>query len=252
MRQLLLIFLFGVLFFSCSSSIDTVNMSSQERLDYAISLYNDEDYELSVTEFQAIILQYPGNAVIDDAQYYLAMSRFKRGELILAAFEFSKLIKNMPVSEFVPQAQFMLAESYYELSPDYSLDQRYTKKAIEEYQAFLDFFPANPSVPEAEKKIHELNEKLAQKEFNNALIYEKLEFYIAALKYYDTVLEVYHDTKFAPMASYNKINLLIARNRSRDALDEITKFLQRYPSDQRVKEIEGLKNSLENLLSASK
>ena len=87
------------------------------------------------------------------------MSRFKRGELILAAFEFSKLIKNMPVSEFVPQAQFMLAESYYELSPNYTLDQKYTKKAIEEYQAFLDFFPANPSVPEAEKKIRELYAK---------------------------------------------------------------------------------------------
>jgi outer membrane protein assembly factor BamD len=252
MKQILLIFLLGLFFFGCSSSIDTVNLGSQERLDYAISLYNDEDYELAVNEFQAIILQYPGNAVVDDAQFYLASSRFKRGELILAAFEFSKLIKNMPVSEFVPQAQLMLAESYYELSPNYTLDQKYTKKAIEEYQAFLDFFPANPSVPEAEKKIHELNEKLAQKEYNNALIYEKLEYYTAALKYYDTVLEVYHDTRFAPMASYNKISLLMARDRKRDALDEISKFLLRYPNDERNKEIESLKTSLENLLSASK
>jgi len=252
MKQILLIFLLGLFFFGCSSSIDTVNLGSQERLDYAISLYNDEDYELAVNEFQAIILQYPGNAVVDDAQFYLASSRFKRGELILAAFEFSKMIKNMPVSEFVPQAQLMLAESYYELSPNYTLDQKYTKKAIEEYQAFLDFFPANPSVPEAEKKIHELNEKLAQKEYNNALIYEKLEYYTAALKYYDTVLEVYHDTRFAPMASYNKISLLMARDRKRDALDEISKFLQRYPNDERNKEIESLKTSLENLLSAAK
>ena len=252
MKQVLFIYLFALFFIGCSSSVDTVNLGSQERLDYAISLYNDEDYEIAVTEFQAIILQYPGNAVVDDAQFYLASSRFKRGEMILAAFEFSKLIKNMPVSEFVPQAQLMLAESYYELSPDYSLDQKYTKKAIEEYQAFLDFFPANPGVPEAEKKIHELNEKLAQKEYSNALIYEKLEYYTAALKYYDTVLEVYHDTRFAPMASYNKINLLVARDRKRDALDEISKFLQRYPNDQRNKDMESLKTSLENLLSASK
>jgi len=252
MKRILLIILLGLFFFGCSSSIDTVNLGSQERLDYAISLYNDEDYELAVNEFQAIILQYPGNAVVDDAQFYLASSRFKRGELILAAFEFSKMIKNMPVSEFVPQAQLMLAESYYELSPNYTLDQKYTKKAIEEYQAFLDFFPANSSVPEAEKKIHELNEKLAQKEYNNALIYEKLEYYTAALKYYDTVLEVYHDTRFAPMASYNKISLLMARDRKRDALDEISKFLQRYPNDERNKEIESLKTSLENLLSAAK
>ncbi len=252
MKKILALYVLLLLFFGCSAAIDTTNMGSQERLDYAIRLYNDEDYELAITELQAIILQFPGNAVIDDAQYYLAMSRFKRNELILAAFEFSKLIKNMPVSEFVPQAQFMLAESYYELSPNFTLDQKYTKKAIEEYQAFLDFFPANPNVPEAEKKINELNTKLAEKEYNSALIYEKLEYYIAAMKYYDNVVEVYHDTRYAPMALYNKINILIARDKNVDAVNEISKFLQRYPNDQRAQEMENLKASLENQLSASK
>lgn len=249
----LLVLCFPILFlFGCSSSIDTTNLGAQERLDYTIRLYNEEDYELAIPELQAIILQFPGNAVVDDAQYYLAMCRFQRGELVLAAFEFSKLIKNMTASEFVPQAQFMLAESYYELSPNFSLDQKYTKKAIEEYQAFLDFFPANPDVAEAEKKIKELNTKLAEKEYNAAMIYEKLEFYIAASKYYDNVVEVYHDTPFAPMALYNKINILRSRDKNVDALNEVSKFLQRYPNDERSKEMESLKSSLEKSLSASK
>ncbi len=252
MKKLLVLYFPLLLLFGCSSAIDTTNLGSQQRLDYAVRLYNEEDYELAIAELQAIILQFPGNAVVDDAQYYLAMCRFQRGELVLAAFEFSKLIKNMSASEFVPQAQFMLAESYYELSPNFSLDQKYTKKAIEEYQAFLDFFPANPNVAEAEKKIRELNTKLAQKEFNAAMIYEKLEFYIAASKYYDNVVEVYHDTPYAPMALYNKINILKAREKNVDALNEASKFLQRYPNDERAKEIESLKSSLEKLLSASK
>ena len=54
------------------------------------------------------------------------------------------------------------------------------------------------------------------------------------------------------MALYNKINLLRSRDRDREALDEIAKFLQRYPNDNRAKEMESLKTSLENLLSASK
>jgi outer membrane protein assembly factor BamD len=249
----LLILCFPILFLlGCSSSIDTTNLGAQERLDYAIRLFNEEDFELAIPEFQAIILQFPGNAVVDDAQYYLAMCRFQRGELVLAAFEFSKLIKNMTASEFVPQAQFMLAESYYQLSPNFSLDQKYTKKAIEEYQAFLDFFPANPNVAEAEKKIKELNTKLAQKEYNAAVIYEKLEFFTAASKYYDNVVEVYHDTPFAPMALYNKINILRSRDKNVDALNEVSKFLQRYPNNERSKEMESLKSSLEKALSASK
>jgi len=84
------------------------------------------------------------------------------------------------------------------------------------------------------------------------LIYEKLEYFTAAMKYYDSVVEVYHDTQFAPMALYNKINILKARDKNADALNEIAKFLQRYPNDQRAKEIEKLKTSLESQLSSSK
>lgn len=241
----------SVIFWGCSGAIDTTNMTPEEKLKYAIDLYNDEDYEEAVNELQAIILQYPGNAVVDDAQYYLGMTRYQRGEYILAGYEFSKLIKNMTASEYIPIAQFMLAECYYLLSPNFNLDQRYTKKAIEEYQAFIDFFPTNEKVQEAELKITELNEKLAQKEFSDALIYEKLEYYSASLLYYTNIIEVYHDTRYAPMAMYNKIVLLIDRDRNAEALTEIDKFLSRFSNDSRVEDVRNLKVSIEGKLSAS-
>jgi outer membrane protein assembly factor BamD len=251
MKKLLLL-LIPFIIAGCSSSFDTTNLSPAERLTYAQELYNDEDYLEAITEFQNIVLQYPGNAVVDDAQYYLGMTRYKRGEYILSAFEFSKLIKTMPASELVPEAQYMLAQSYYELSPVYSLDQTYTRKAIEEFQAFIDFFPANDRVAEAEKKINDLNTKLAEKEFSNAVIYHKMEYYNAALIYYNNVSELYHDTRFAPTALYNRIKLLIQRNRTRDAVTDIDKFLQRYPDSNNVRELQALKGTLESKLSASK
>jgi outer membrane protein assembly factor BamD len=235
----------------CSSSIETANLTAPERLAYAIRLFDDEDYEDAANEFQAIILQYPGNDIVDDAQYYLAETRYKRGEYIIAAYEYSNLIKNMPASEFIAKAQFMLAECYYEVSPSFALDQRYTKKAIEEYQAFIDFFPTNEKVQEAEKKIAELNDKLAHKEFEIANIYKKMEYYTAAIRYYDNVLDIYHDSQYAATAMYNKILLLIDRNRNSEALAEISKFLQKYPENSNTQEIQELKSSLEYKLSAA-
>jgi len=226
-------------------------MTPDERINYAKSLYNDEDYLDALNEFQSLILQYPGNSIIDDAQYYLAMTRFKRGEYIMAAYEFSKLVKNMPASTYLADAQFMLAECYYELSPNYTLDQKYTKKAIEEFQAFIDFFPTNPKVTEAEKKISEMNDKLARKEYNSAGIYEKMDDYSASLIYYTDVIDTYHDTKYAPMAMYDKIKILLDRKRNDEALSEISKFLDKYPNDSNADEIRKLKTSLENKLSAS-
>lgn len=225
-------------------------MTPQQRFDYAMELYNEEDYEEAVNEFQALLLQYPGDVISDDAQFYLAMTRFKRGEYILAAYEFSKLIKNIPASEYVTDSQYFLAESYYELSPDYNLDQRYTRKAIEEYQAFIDFFPLDDRVKDAEAKINELNNKLARKEFQTAVIYEKMGYYTAALIYYESVLETYHDTPFAADALYSKIKLLIEREREQEAIAEINKFLKRYPEDSRYNEVEKLKDQIESQLSA--
>lgn len=246
MRKLFLAFIALLLIiWGCGASRDLSDLSPDERLQYALKLYNDEDYQDAATEFEAILLQYPGSIYVDDAQYYLGMCRFQRGEYILAAFEFSKLIRNMPASEFVADAQFMLAESYYQLSPNYTLDQKYTKKAIEEFQAFIDFFPLNEKVAESERKIAELNDKLARKEFTIAVIYEKMDYYTASLKYYDSVLEVYHDTQYAPQAMYRKIKLLMNREREDEALKEMRKFVALYPEDKNFKEIESLKNSLE-------
>ncbi len=115
----------------------------------------------------------------------------------------------------------MLADCYYELSPDYPLDQQYTKKSIEEFQVFIDFFPLNEKVSKAESKINELNDKLARKEYESARIYDKMEYYTAAIKYYDTVMEVYHDTQYAPLALYDKINLLVGRNQQTRSISGI-------------------------------
>ncbi|PIW70833.1 MAG: outer membrane protein assembly factor BamD [Ignavibacteriales bacterium CG12_big_fil_rev_8_21_14_0_65_30_8] len=247
--KLYILILVSLYFVGCSSSIDTSGFTGEQKLDYAKKLYIEEDYFDALQEFNAIVLEYPGSAIVDDALYYLAMTRFQRSEYILAAFEFSKLIKNMSASEFVPISQFMLAECYYELSPNYTLEQKYTKKAIEEYQAFIDFFPSNNKVKEVEAKIVELNDKLARKELHSAQIYETLGYDDAALYYYSNLIEVYHETQYAPQAMLSKINLLEDREKNQEALAEANKFISRYPNSQLIDQVKKIKASLENKFS---
>ncbi len=236
----------------CAASIDTSQLPPSQRFEYAVKLYHGKDYQEALKEFQAIVLQYPGNAIIDSAQYYLGMTRYQRGEYILGAYEFSRLIKNMPSSKMVPICQFMLAQCYYELSPYFELDQKYTRKAISEFQAFIDFFPADPKVPDAEKKIAEMNNKLAHKEYHIAYIYHKMGYYPAALIYYNLVIDNYHETEYGPLAMFDKIKLLMNLKRNDEALASISKFMNLYPNDSHLKEIQKLKSSLEEKLSAAK
>ena len=84
-----------------------------------------------------------------------------------------------------------------------------------------------------------------------AVIYEKMDYYTAAIKYFDGVIETYHDTKYAPQAMYKKIELLMDREREDEALTEMKKFIKQYPDDDNIDTIEELKNSLESKLRGS-
>lgn len=221
----------------CSGGRDSMILDPEEGLSYAMELYNDEDFIESQKEFQSLVLQYPGSTITDDAQYYLGMSYYYDEQYLLAAYEFSKLLRDIRGSEFVPMSQFMLADSYYQLSPPYPLDQTYTKKAITEFQSFIDFFPLDAKVEEAERKIHEMNLKLAEKEFNAARIYEKMEYYNASMDYYTKVYETYHDTEFAPKALYRKINILLDKELFATAFENINLYIDRYPDAEDIDEI---------------
>ncbi len=245
MKKVLLLLTIGLLLASCSTTVDTSKMSADEYLNYAMSLYKQGDYQQAINEFQSIILQYPGNKITDDAQYYLGMSYFKSGQYLLAAYQFSKLIKDFSGSNFVPDAQFQLAESYYKLSPPYQLDQTYTKKAIEEFQAFIDFFPTNPKVKKASARITELHNKLALKEYMAAIIYEKMEYYRAAIIYFSNVIKKFHDTKYAELSLYHKIKLLVLEDENTEALHSAETYLRNYPQSTNAKAVKQIKEELE-------
>ncbi|MBU0473394.1 MAG: outer membrane protein assembly factor BamD [Bacteroidetes bacterium] len=246
MKNVFVVTMLVILTFGCSGSNDTTEMNAEDHLAYAMELYNNEDYQFSIKEFQSIILQFPGNVVNDDAQYYLAMSYFNDDQYLLAAYEFSKLIRDIKGSEFVAKSQFMLADSYYQLSPPYQLEQSYTLKAISEFQAFLDFFPVDAKSEEAERKIHELNIKLAEKLFESAQIYEKMEYYNASLEYYTKVYETYHDTKYAPIALHKKITILLEKERIGLAVENMKLFLTKYPESEFTTEIQNLYDEMSN------
>lgn len=228
----------------CSSSIDTSKFTPDEYFDYIKKLYDNGDYYDALQHLKSILIQYPSNAISDDAQYYLGMTYFQRSEYILAAYEFSKLIQDLPASPFVKDSQFMLAESYYKLSPPPALDQRYSKKAVEEFQAFIDFFPTDPKVEQAETKIKEINDKVALKEFNSAVIYEKMQYYLAAIKAYDYVVRVHHDSQYAKEALYRKIKLEADKKNYEDLAKDIDLYIARYSKDDKIPELEKLKNEI--------
>ncbi len=243
-RISIIILLLGIA--GCGSEEAVKPASPEDMFKKAKELYDDGDYLQAIQEFNYITLQFQGSGYASQAQFYLGECRFQRHEYLLAATEYGILKRNYPASPFVPDAQYKLALSYYNLSPRSSLDQKYTKMAIDEFQAFVEYYPRNENVADADAKIRELNSRLARKLYEEARQYERLDYYTAALIYYSDVIERYHDTEYAPLAELDKVDLLINRKRYQEANTELTRFLDRYPNSVLRSRADALKQTLDN------
>jgi outer membrane protein assembly factor BamD len=218
------------LFSGCGSDDATKQLSAEERYELGMKAFKNEDYLAAIEEFKVVSIQYQGSKVADSAQFFMAESRYLHEEYILAAFEYDILIRNMPSSIFVSRSRFRRATCFYELSPQSHLDQNYTRKAIDEYQAFLEYHPADTLAPLAEKRIVELNTKLAKKDYESGMTYMHMEYYKAATYYFDLVLEKYHDTQYAEPALLKKAEALANRKKYADAKEAVDKFRSKYPT----------------------
>ncbi len=250
MRYLLLVwfsFLF-LMFFGCGSSKDSTALTPDERWERAKQAFNDGEYLDAIEDLKIITLQFQGSGYGDSAQYYLAECYYKRKEFILAQYEFENLIRTRTGSTLIPRARYRLGMCFYRLSSQSSLDQQNTRKAIDAFQSFIEYSPADSLIQDVEGKIRELNNKLAEREYKIAELYMRMEYYRAAVIYYDAVLEKFHDSDLADDAQLGKARAMFMRKKYPEAHDEIVKFIERYPSSDRYSEGEELRMEIDSKL----
>jgi outer membrane protein assembly factor BamD len=218
-----------VLLTGCGSSEAVVTIPADERFRKAMELFREEEYLESISEFTIVTLQHQGSAFADSAQFFIAEARFARGEFLVAATEYDFLRRSYPSSPLVPSAQYKLALSYYNLAPVSALDQKYTRRAIDELQEYAEYHPKGEHIADVSTRITELNNRLAKKSYESARLYETLENYRAALFCFDDVIERFHDTEYAPLAYIGKVEVLMARRRFQEARAELQRFYDRFP-----------------------
>jgi outer membrane protein assembly factor BamD len=229
----------------CGSSESVTTVPVEERFKNAMAMLEDEDYLHAINEFTIITLQHQGSAYADSAQFFLGECRFRRGEYLVAATEYGYLKRSYPASPLVPEAQYKLALSYFNLSPPSMLDQQYTRRAIDEFQAFVEYYPSHAKVEDASAKIMEMNTRLARKAYETARLYETMEYYKSSIYYFDDIIEKYHDTEFAPLAYLGKVEVLITRKKYEDARAALQKFYDRFPNSVLKSRADKLKDAID-------
>lgn len=250
-----LFILFIIVFTGCKSRFEKLRASTDVAKKYqeAIRLYNKKDYSKALVLFDDLVQRYRGRSESEDLYYYYAYTNYKLKDYLSARYHFKTFADTYPSSPKAEECRFLAAYCFYLDSPNYSLDQDNTYKAIESLQLFINLYPKSERVVEASKLIADLREKLERKSFENAKLFLDIGDYQAAVIAFRNSAKDFPDTKYAEEMEFLTIQAqyLYAKNsletkqedRYNEAIEEYNRFVERYPKSTFLKEAEELKTA---------
>ncbi|MGC9343935.1 MAG: outer membrane protein assembly factor BamD, partial [Bacteroidales bacterium] len=185
---------------------------------------------------------YRGTVKADTLQFYRAMSYYHQRDYLMASHYFSELSETYPNSTYTEESSYMTGYCYYMLSPRPSLDQEYTRKAINTFTLFRINYPESERAIEASQLVSELQDKMVEKSYLNAKLYFDLGYYKAALVALRNSLGEYPNTSYREQLMYLilRASYLLADNsveskkmeRFQATVDEYYSFIGEFPEGQ--------------------
>ena len=184
MRRIFPLLLIAIAFQSCSEYQKVLkNEDVKAKYELAEKFYEEGDYKRANRLYEQIAPKYVGKPQGERVMFFLSDTYFQRGDFNMAGYQFERFIKSYPKSDKVVQASYLGAKSYYELSPEYSLDQTDTDKALLKLQNFINTYPDSEYFAQANVMAKELTNKKERKSYEILKQYNKLgEFNYDMLK----------------------------------------------------------------------
>ena len=243
---------------SCKSKYEKLRASNDNAKKYAeaIKLYNKKQYSKALGLFDPLVTRYRGQEQAEDLYYYYAYTNYKLKDYTSARYHFKTFADTYPSSTRAEECRFMAAYSYYLDSPIFSLDQDNTSKAIENMQLFINLYPKSDRVPEANKLIQNLQDKLEEKSFENSKLYLTIGDYQSAVISFGNTLRDFPDTKYAEEIDFLTIksqylyashsNEFVQETRYNLDINYAQQFIDKYPNSKYLKEAKQYKKDSED------
>ncbi len=254
-----LLLVLGALIVGCSG-YETILESNNPTLKYkkAFDYFESEEYSKSSTLFEQLVPIYKGTEKAPKIQFFYGKSLYQQRKYVLASYHFQQTAQNYPESEYSVDAMFLKGMCYYQLSPEYRLDQKYTKKAITVFNNFIKQYPSHSKAKECRDILNNLHNKLAKKAFHNAKLYYELEDYEAALVAFNNCLEEYPKSKYREKIKFLlvKSNYLLAkhsvqekqRKRYQNTIDNYYSFINEFEDSEYLSEAKKIYDKSKHIL----
>lgn len=262
MKRFFIFLVLAAAFQSCSEYQKVLkNDEVKPKYDMAEKLYEEGDFKHANRLLEQIAPKYIGKPQGERVMFFLANSYFKLEDYNTAGYQFERFIKSYPKSDKSTEAAYLGAKSYYELSPNYTLDQSDTDKALLKLQNFINAYSDSEYFAESNAMAQELTTKKERKAYEILKQYNKLgEFNYDMIKsavaasnnfVSDFPGSIYREEALfvkADALTHMAMNsfLSLQKERLERAKEAIMAFKKQYPNTNFEKEITKLTEKVEN------
>ncbi len=194
----LCLFSLAAMFAGCSSD-QRGKMSHAEycrgKYEAAEELFKKQKYGRAQDKLEEILSLCAGTGYMERSQFLLAESYFNLEEWIEARGEYGSFVLNFPGSPFIETAEFRKAISAFNIEYKIARDESSTNTAMKDFERYLEKYPDTPLRDSVNYYYGLLVERKAEKEFQTARLYYRMDKYQAAVIYLKEFLEDYKVSK---------------------------------------------------------
>jgi outer membrane protein assembly factor BamD len=225
--------------------------------DRSMDAMKHNRFDVARMTLQTLINTYPDSEYIARAKLAVADSWYAEGgstamqQAEIEYKDFRTFFPNMPEAA---EAQLKVANIHYQEMEKPDRDYTHAMRAEEEYRALIQEYPDSKLLPQAKQRLREVQEVLAQREFNIGRFYFLKQSYPAAIARLKTLVDRYPLFSGADQALYllgqsyeGEIALVRANPRAnevaktkmiaeftRSAAEAYSKIITRYPAMDRA------------------
>lgn len=238
-----------------------------ELYDAANRYYDKKEYNKAIILYDRVLPVIRGSGKAELAEFNYAYAHFRTKRYVEAAGYFKTFFDTFNRSPLAEESLFMNAYSLYLDSPDYNLDQRSSRDAVNAIQLFMNRFPESDSYERALSMIDDLQRRFEEKAFEESKMYYRLteglfpgEFYRACIINFQNFAKSYPDSKHNEELAFKLVEVSLAyaersvfdkkEERLKDTITFGENFSKKYPESTYVKKVSNLVNKTQTELVA--
>ncbi|HDT13470.1 MAG TPA: outer membrane protein assembly factor BamD [Candidatus Aminicenantes bacterium] len=225
--------------------------SSDEALYKLGEQYIKKDTEKGLLYLRQVIDSFPKSFYAQRAKLLIADAYFRKGDessMIMAAAEYREFIRSYPYSPSAAYSQYQIAMTFYKKMLKPGRDPSKTIQALAEFKKVITDYPASDQAKEAQLRIRECEERLAEHNAEIAIGYYKRRAYVSAISRLTEIMNTYPDYSGLDKIYFYLGDCHFMLKGYDQALPFFTKVVTDYPSGKlakkatkRLEEIEELK-----------